>query len=71
MGYAMAKRFNIPFDVIIVRKIQIPWNTEAGFGAIAWDGTLVLNNELVSILGLSPEIFQQDITRTDQVTVKG
>jgi predicted phosphoribosyltransferase len=67
VGYAMAKKFRIPFDVIIVRKIQIPWNTEAGFGALAWDGTLVLNDQLASALGLSPEVVQQGITRTEQI----
>ena len=27
-------RLNIRYDLLIVRKIKIPWNTEAGFGSI-------------------------------------
>lgn len=65
--YAMAKKLHIPLDVIVVRKIQIPWNTEAGFGALAWDGTLVLNEELISMLRLSAQVVQQCISLTEDV----
>lgn len=42
VGIEVAKFLNCPFDLIIVRKIQFPWTTEAGFGAITADGTLYL-----------------------------
>jgi len=29
-----------------VSKITLPWNSEAGFGAVAFDGTVMLNEEL-------------------------
>ena len=29
-----ARALSIPLDLIIVRKIQLPWTTEAGFGAL-------------------------------------
>jgi len=67
VGYAVAKKLHVPLDVIVVRKIQIPWNTEAGFGAVAWDGTLVLNEALVSILGLSTQVVQQCVSRTRDI----
>ena len=67
VGYAIAKRLGIPLDVIIVRKIQIPWNTEAGFGAAAWDGSTVLNNSLVTELGLTPNQIEESISRTRQI----
>ena len=38
----IARALLIPLDLIIVRKIQLPWTTEAGFGAVAADGTLFL-----------------------------
>lgn len=40
-------------DVLVVRKLHIPWNPEAGFGAVAPDGTVVFNDPLRSSLGLS------------------
>jgi len=66
VGYAVASRLSVPLDVVIVRKIQIPWNPEAGFGAIAWDGTVVLNEALVAQLGLSTELIRWCVSRTQQ-----
>lgn len=66
VGYAVASRLSVPLDVVIVRKIQIPWNPEAGFGAIAWDGTVVLNEALVAQLGLSTELIRWCISRTQE-----
>jgi len=34
----VARELKIPLDLMIVRKIQIPGNTEAGFGAVARTG---------------------------------
>ena len=59
VGFEVAKRLNARFDVIIPRKIPIPWNPEAGFGAITADGTMVLNENMVRSLDLSEEEIQQ------------
>jgi predicted phosphoribosyltransferase len=67
VGYALAKKLDMPLDVVVVRKIQIPWNTEAGFGAITWDGRPILNEPLVGQLGLGAEVVEQCISRTRQV----
>jgi len=42
VGLEVAKALSCPFDLVVVRKIQYPWTTEAGFGAVASDGTLFL-----------------------------
>ena len=55
VGYAIARELNIQMDVIIPRKIQIPYNPEAGFGAVAPDGSTILNEPLVRELGLTKE----------------
>ncbi|MGA3296063.1 MAG: phosphoribosyltransferase family protein [Candidatus Bathyarchaeia archaeon] len=67
VGYVLAKKLNIPFDVVTVRKIQIPWNTEAGFGAVTWDGRPNLNEPLLAQLGLGAEVVEQCISRTRQM----
>jgi predicted phosphoribosyltransferase len=64
VGYALAKEIAVPLDVVVVRKIQIPWNTEAGFGAITWDGKIVLNQALVEQLNLTEEEMKKAILRT-------
>ena len=36
-------------------EYYLPWNTESGYGAVAFDGTVKLNNEVVSQIGLTEE----------------
>jgi len=54
VGIAVAERLGLPLDLLIIRKIPIPGNTEAGFGALTLEGDLILNDMLVAGLGLSP-----------------
>lgn len=55
---------NVDFQLLIVRKIQIPYNTEAGFGAITLDGTIILNEMLVARIGLNEEQIQRQASKT-------
>ncbi len=38
LGMEIAAGLNLPLDVAIVSKITLPWNTEAGYGAVAFNG---------------------------------
>ena len=40
------------FGILVVRKLHIPWNREAGFGAVAPDRTTVYNERVRRALGL-------------------
>ena len=64
VGYMVAKELAVPLDVVVVRKVQIPWNTEAGFGAVTWDGETVINEPLVEQLGLTREEIEESILKT-------
>jgi predicted phosphoribosyltransferase len=50
-------------DLIICRKIPIPLNPEAGFGAIADDGTVVLNEEVVKRIGLNRQQIEHEASK--------
>lgn len=74
----IADALNLPLDLIIVRKMQIPYNPEAGFGAVGPDGEVILNERLLDQLGLTEEEIKQQaertmdiITRRDQAFRKG
>jgi putative phosphoribosyl transferase len=54
----------IRYDLLIVRKIKIPYNPEAGFGSITTDGTIILNNRLLSQLHLDPTQVEDAINLT-------
>jgi predicted phosphoribosyltransferase len=45
-------------DVVVVRKLALPWNPEAGFGAVAVDGTTVLNPQFLERVRLDPEAVE-------------
>lgn len=49
---AAAHRLQLEWNLIVTRKLPIPWNPEAGFGAVAADGTVVLNEAMVDGLQL-------------------
>jgi putative phosphoribosyl transferase len=51
----VANRLSLPLDLAITRKIHVPWNKESGFGALSWNGLILLNEPLVASLGLSAE----------------
>ena len=55
VGYTIAVNLQLPLDVVVVRKLPIPHNPEAGFGALTTDGTIVLNEPVVEELGLKKE----------------
>jgi len=60
VGLEVALTIQAELDLIISRKIPLPNNPEAGFGALADDGTVILNEELVARIGLSQdEIYYQ------------
>ncbi len=63
----IAKALGFSLDLIIVRKVQIPFNPEAGFGAVGPDGKALLNRDLLSRLDLSEEDVDQQIQKTRDV----
>lgn len=51
----IANFLNCPLDILIVRKIPVPQEPEAGYGAVTEDGTIILNEPMVRYLGLRQE----------------
>ena len=50
----VADRLGAPLDIIVVRKIGLPWQPELGIGAVAEGGIRVLNDVLVEEVGIEP-----------------
>lgn len=67
VAFEIARRLRLLMDVAIVRKIQIPGNTEAGFGAMGPDGEVIFNESLLRTLGLTKEEIQQQVGKTRKV----
>ncbi|MCZ3366614.1 MULTISPECIES: phosphoribosyltransferase [Methanobacterium] len=64
VGAVVASKLQIPLDIAVVSKITLPWNTEAGYGAVAFDGTVRLNEDMISRIGLKEEIMEAGIEQT-------
>lgn len=63
VGYEVATKIGAPLDVLLVRKLGVPWQPELGFGAIATGDVVVLNQDHVQALGLGDEIVRDTIER--------
>jgi predicted phosphoribosyltransferase len=57
---------SLKYDLLILRKIKIPYNPEAGFGSITTDGSLLLNETLLSKLNLSQKEIENSIETTKE-----
>ncbi|UZE92650.1 MAG: phosphoribosyltransferase [Methanosarcinales archaeon] len=70
VGFIMSKKLKLHFDIILVRKIHIPWNREAGFGAISWDGVVLFNEPLLQSLDLTEEEINSCIEMEKEDIIK-
>lgn len=59
----IAKRLGAHLSLLVTSKATPAWNTEVGFGAVAFDGTEIVNREAVSQLGLSEAEVKEGLER--------
>jgi predicted phosphoribosyltransferase len=58
VAYEVAGALAAPLDVVVVRKLGVPWQPELAIGAIASGGVRILNEEVVSGLpGLDDSVI--------------
>ena len=55
VAFEVATALGAPLDVIVVRKLGVPFQPELGMGAIGEDGVRVLNDEIIEQGRISPE----------------
>lgn len=68
VGYAVAERLRIPLDIIIARKIGVPWQPELAMGAMAGSAR-VLDDRMIRELGIQDEDVARIIAR-EQAEIK-
>ncbi len=62
VAYEIAKNLKLPLDVLVVKKLGVPWQEELAFGAITAN-TLVLNHALLKQLNLSQAVIEDIIAK--------
>jgi putative phosphoribosyl transferase len=62
VGYEVAEQLDAPLDIVLVRKIGVPWHQELAVGAVA-DGDhpeVVTNRSIQAELGLSDQYVKDE-----------
>ena len=78
VGYPIAQAFDAELDFIVLRKLPIPDNPEAGFGAVTLGREAIFNRQMLPHLGLRQaeinsivdEVYDE-VLRRDQVFRRG
>ncbi len=63
VGYEVAEALHAPLDVIVVRKLGVPFQPELAMGAIGEDSIRVLDDEVVAACGISEQEIRKIETR--------
>jgi len=63
VGYAVAERFDSPLDVTVPRKIGSPMDPELAVGAVAEDGTIYVEEDVVRMLGVREDWIRVEAER--------
>lgn len=63
VGREVADALDVPLDIVAARKIGAPDNPELAIGAVAADGSVWLNDQLIDQLGLDQEYIDAGIGR--------
>lgn len=53
LAQAVASELGCPFDVVVARKLAVPWNPEAGFGAVAEGDSPLYDHALADRIGIT------------------
>jgi putative phosphoribosyl transferase len=53
VAFHVARALGAPLDVIVVRKLGVPFQPELGMGAIGEGGVRIINTEVVDVAGVS------------------
>lgn len=59
----VARALTAPLDILAVRKLGAPGNSEFGVGAITEDGSAVLNTEIAYRVGMTQELLEATVER--------
>ncbi len=67
VGRAVADRFDVPLDVVVASKMGAPDNEELAIGAVAEDGSVWRNEDLIADLGVDDDYLDNVREREREV----
>jgi putative phosphoribosyl transferase len=63
VGYEVARALDVPLEVMMVRKLGVPWHPELGMGALAEGGAVYLNQDVLASADLDAEELRAVVTQ--------
>lgn len=63
VGYEVAKKLNLPLDIVVPRKIGAPANPEFAIGAITEQGVGVFDEMIIGAYGITESYLQNEIKK--------
>ena len=65
----VADALGVPLDVYVVRKLGVPGHEELAMGAIASGGVRLINEDVVTALGIPPNVIDS-VARSEQLELE-
>ena len=65
VAFQVATGLQAPLDVLVVRKLGVPFQPELAMGAVGEGGVRVVNDSMVAMAGVTPEAFAE-VERSEQ-----
>src|ERR1700730_6616043 len=65
VAFEVARALGVPLDVFLVRKLGVPGHEELAMGALASGGVRVINDSVIRVLDVPPEVVDT-VTRQEQ-----
>jgi putative phosphoribosyl transferase len=59
VAFEVARELQAPLDVIVVRKVGVPFQPELAMGAVGEDGVVVVNDHVLAMAGVERAEFEQ------------
>jgi putative phosphoribosyl transferase len=59
VAFEVAQALHAPLDVIVVRKVGVPFQPELAMGAVGEDGVVVVNDRVLAMAGVDRAEFEQ------------
>lgn len=65
VAFEIARHLSLPLDVCLVRKLGVPNQPELAMGAIASNQVMVLNDDIIESLAITPDMVQHAIAQEE------
>ncbi|MDE3138016.1 MAG: phosphoribosyltransferase [Acidobacteriota bacterium] len=69
VAFEVAMALKAPLDILVLRKLGVPWQEELAFGAIAQGGVRVLDTRIMEMLNLTPAEVE-NVTAKERVELE-